>query len=576
MNLLKFSKNKLFVLILVLLMISSLTILSPVTAEEEERAYVVATTAESKTWDPMVGYGSGSDQITFNMYEALLGVEYTDEGEWEFYALLATSWDIADNNSMITFNLRENVTFHDGTPFNSSAVKYWFDRLAGVGRGPAWLYTMYIEDVIPVDTYTVIINLTTPTPEFDILCIMSNPFGAYAIVSPTYVQAHVTAEDPWAQDWMYDHTCGTGPYMLESVDHGSESVWIKYKDYWGGWDGDHIEKVIYKVNENTQTQLMQFLAEEIDILGPDYNQVDNIKNQKSDAVLYVDDTFLSELYIFMNMAKEGPLQDINVRKAISYAFNYEGVVDQVYAGYALQAIGPLPHALPEWDPDVYQYSYNLTRAKEYMAKSNYSEGFEALIVPSPGNWELIAQVFQSNMAELNIDVEIQTMTYSVLWDVMSDPDTAPEFTIALWYPDYPTADSYITPVFGPIAWSWQNWAYYETEELNNLLDEGRFEFNETRRMEIYTEIQEILVEDVPCVYMIEEDRVSFLQPYVKGFKRVPNIQGYSIYDMSIEGKYPPPVIEPETGWNIPGYPSASVTVALTAVVLLLWYTNKNK
>ena len=578
MNLTKLYNYKKIVLILTLLTLSVLS-QSPALAEDEERVYIVPTTAESKTWDPRVGYGSGSDQVTYHIYEALLGVEYTDEGEWEFYPLLATTWDIADNNSMITFDLREDVKFHDGTPFNSSAVKYWFDRMAGVGRGPAWLYTMYIEDVIPLDTYKVAVNLTVATPIFDILCIMSNPFGAYAIVSPTYVEAHTTEEDPGAEDWMYDHACGTGPYMLESVDHGSESVWVKHEDYWGGWDGDHIDKVVYEVIENTQTQLMQFLAGEIDILSPEYSQVEDIKSQKPDAVLYVDETFLSELYIFMNMAKEGPLQDINVRKAVSYAFDYEGVVEQVYAGYALQGRGPLPHALPEFDPDVYQYSYNLTKAREYMAMSNYSEGFSALIVPSPGNWEQIAEVFQSNMAELNIDVEIQTMTYSVLWDVMSEPDTAPEFSIALWYPDYATADSYITPVFGPIAWSWQNWAFYETEEVNNLLDEGRFEFNETRRMEIYKEIQAILVEDAPCVYMLEEDRLSFMQPYLKGFKRVPNIQGYSVYDMSLEGKYPPPEPDPEpedTGGGIPGYPYESLAAGLAVVAALLWYLHKNR
>jgi len=577
MFLTKLLKNKKIVLILTLLTLSSLTLLSPVIAEDviEERVYVVASTGESKTWDPMVGYGSGSDHVTYNIYEALLGVEYTDEGEWEFYPLLATSWEIAENKSMITFNLREDVTFHDGTPFNSSTVEYWYERMAGVGRGPAWLYTTYIEDVIAIDTYKVVVNLTMPTPEFDILCIMSNPYGAYGIVSPTYVEAHATEEDPWAEDWMHDHGCGTGPYMIESVDHGSESVWVKYDDYWGGWSGDHIDRVIYKVMENTQTQLMQFLAGEIDALSPEYNQVSDIESQNPEAVLFIDETFLGELYIFMNMAKEGPLQDINVRKAISYAFDYEGVVEQVYAGYAVQATGPIPNALPEWDPDVYQYSYNLTKAKEYMALSNYSEGFEALIVPSPGNWEQIAQVFQSNMAELNIDVEIQTMTYSILWDVMANPDTAPEFTIALWYPDYPTADSYITPVFGPIAWSWQNWAYYETEEVNNLLDEGRFEFNQTRRLEIYKDIQDILVEDAPCVYMLTEDRLTFLQPYVDGYNRVPNIQGYSIYKMSLEDKYPAEP-EPETPGGIPGYPYESMVAGLAAVALILWYANKNK
>ena len=78
MNITKFMKNKKLVLIVTLLVLSSLTLLSPAMAEDdvEERVYTLATMGESKTWDPMVGYGSGSDHVTYNIYEALLGVEY--------------------------------------------------------------------------------------------------------------------------------------------------------------------------------------------------------------------------------------------------------------------------------------------------------------------------------------------------------------------------------------------------------------------------------------------------------------------------------------------------------------------
>lgn len=575
----KISNSRIYAILIALTLITVVSALAftPASANDVERVFVTPRISESKTWDPMVGYGAGSDMVTFNLYEALLGVEYTDEGNWEFYPLLATSWDIADDYSEITFQLREEVTFHDGTPFNSSAVKYWFDRMMGVNRGPAWLYATYIEDVDPVDTYTVVVKLNDPTPTFDILSIMSNPFGAYAIVSPSYVQAHATDEDPWAEDWMYDHACGTGPYELESVTHGTENVWVKFEDYWGGWEGDHIDKVVFKIIGDTQVQLMQFLSGELDTLDPEYSQIDDIQNQKEDAELFVDGTFLSELYVFINTAKDGPLQDINVRKAISYAFDYEGVVEQVYGGYALQGKGPLPHTIPDFDPEAFQYSYNLTKAKEYMAMSEYPDGFSALIVPSPGNWEQIAQVFQSNVAELGIDVEIQAMPYSVLWDLMADPQEAPEFTIALWYPDYPTADSYLTPVFGPLEWSWQNWAYYENEEVNQLLDEGRFEFDEDARTAIYKEIQSIIIDDAPCVFMIEEDRLTFLQPYVEGYHRVPSHQAYSIYKMSIEDKYPPEEPEPEPKpKGIPGFPYESVAVGLAAGAILVWYLSKNK
>ena len=169
------------------------------------------------------------------------------------------------------------------------------------------------------------------------------------------------------------------------------------------------------------------------------------------------------------------------------------------------------------------------------------------------------------------------LAHKALRDLMADPDTAPEFTIALWYPDYPTADSYLTPVFGPLETSWQNWAYYDNDEVNQLLEEARFEFDEATRTEIYEEIQSILIEDAPCVYMIEEDRLTFLQPYVEGYHRVPNHQAYAIYKMSAEGKYPPeePEPEPEPKW-IPGFPYESVLFGVLSGAALVWYLSKNK
>ncbi len=527
-------KKTCLISLLMILVLGS--ILVNVKANGDEREIIIPVVTESKTWDPMVGYGSGSDTVTYNIYEGLIAIERLENGTWIFKPLLATSWESQDN-LVWTFNLREDVKFHDGTPFNSSAVVYWYERMVGVNRGPAWLYGMVIEEVEAVDTYEVKITLTEAIPAFDFKCIMSNVFGAYGFMSPTYATAHATEEDPWAEDYMYDHASGTGPYQLVSVDHGIESVWESFPDYWGGWEGDHIDKVIFKVIGDPQVQMMQFLSGDVDLYAPTRDQIAGVQDESPDAKLFVDKQYLSVLYIFMNMGKTGPLQDINVRKAVSHAFDYQGVIDHVYNGYARPAKGPLPQGIPHFYDETFQYQTDMTLAKEYMAQSDYPDGFSATIVASPGQWEQIAEVFQTNVKEIGIDVEIQSMPYSVLWDLMSDPETAPEFTIALWYPDYPTADVYLTPVFGPMATAWQNWAFYESEEVNSLLLEGRYEFDEAKRADIYKDVQEIIVEDAPTVFMLEEDRVTFLASYVEGYKRSPIHGGVSYYDMDVEGKY---------------------------------------
>lgn len=537
--------------------------------QRKDRVLIVPLATESKTWDPMVGYGSGSDMVTYNIYEGLMSIEHLDNGTWTFKPLLATSWTEADNHTMWTFNLRQNVTFHDGTRFNSSAVKYWFDRMLGVNKGPAWLYDTYIDKVVPVDDYTVKMYLKQAMPSFDFKCIISNAFGAYGIVSPTYVKAHAAADDPWAKKWMYDHASGTGPYMLANVTHGVESVWLKNPNYWGGWQGDHIDKVVFPIVADQQVSMMKFLKKEVDMYGPTIEQIPGVLSQMPEARLDIDKEYLSVTYIFMNMEKKGPLQDINVRKAVSYAFDYQGVIDHIYAGYAGQARGPLPHGIPYWDPNLMLYQTNLTKAKAYLANSSYPNGFTATIVAGPGDWERVAEVFQRNMALLGITINIQSVQYAVLWDMMANGTTAPEFSIALWYPDYPTADVYLTPVFGPMETAWQNWAFYVNPQVNTLLDQGRFEFNETKQAQTYRTIQKLIVDDAPTVFMYEQYRVSFLQNYVKGFKRSPLHGGYSIYSMSIEGKYPGETITPPPPPPSEPFPTTYLVVGVAVAIVVL-------
>lgn len=171
------------------------------------------------------------------------------------------------------------------------------------------------------------------------------------------------------------------------------------------------------------------------------------------------------------------------------------------------------------------------------------------------------------MAQIGITINIQTVQYATLWDLMSNATTAPEFSIALWYPDYPTADNYITPVFGPLDTAWQNWAFYVNPQVNSLLDQGRFELNQTKQAQIYKTIQSQITADTPTVFMYEPYRVEFLQNYVQGYKRSPLHNGFSIYNMNIEGKYPAEIVTPPPPQPQP-FPTTYLLAGIAAVIII--------
>jgi ABC-type transport system substrate-binding protein len=174
-------------------------------------------------------------------------VEYVvkPDGSVDVGPLLAKSWS-QENNQVYTFQLAEGVKFHDGTPFNAQAVKFNFDRLAGlkltpIGRLPK------IASVEPVGEYAVRFSLEGPTGDF------LYPMTQMLMLSPKAIQDHVSEND-LGRKWAAENIVGTGPYTIENRAKGSETTLVKNREYWRGWQGNHLEKIIVRLVKEPATQ----------------------------------------------------------------------------------------------------------------------------------------------------------------------------------------------------------------------------------------------------------------------------------------------------------------------------------
>ncbi len=176
--------------------------------------------------DPDVYYANNGLAIVLNTYEGL--VQYANNVDTVKIApRLATSWKVNAANTVYTFTLRKGVTFHDGTPFTSAAVKTSFDRRTAVKGGAAYM-TAGIASVATPDDLTAVVTLKAPNSAF--LDYLASPFGP-KMESPTGLAKNAGSDN--AQTYLQTHDLGTGPYELTTAKTGSDYGLTQYAGYWG-------------------------------------------------------------------------------------------------------------------------------------------------------------------------------------------------------------------------------------------------------------------------------------------------------------------------------------------------------
>src|SRR5579864_2513929 len=220
---------------------------------------VVAQDISIQTFDPQIVYDN-TVRLTRGMYESLVTLR---GGTAQVVPRLATSWQSTPDAKHWTFKLRSGVKFHDGTPFTSAAVKSTVERLIKINRGMGYAYKGTVDTIDTPDPLTVRFNLTGPDAAF--LSKLAAVSGAL-VVSPTAISGHTSGTD-MGQGWFAANEAGTGPYRLAAYDKGAGQVVLSaFPDYWGGWQGNHVKTVIFKITPEASTQRLMLERQDADIL----------------------------------------------------------------------------------------------------------------------------------------------------------------------------------------------------------------------------------------------------------------------------------------------------------------------
>ncbi|RME79155.1 MAG: ABC transporter substrate-binding protein, partial [Chloroflexi bacterium] len=474
----------------------------------EPNIFVYAHPTSFPDLDPAQSYSNDSVVVS-NCYETL--TFYNPPGSPEILSpVLATSWEANADATEWVFKLRQGVKFHDGEPFNAEAVKYSIEKTKEIGVGAAYIWDP-VEEIEVVDDYTVKFKLSYPAP-LDL--IASSGYAAW-MYSPKAYEEH-------GHDWFNEgHCAGTGPYIIESFERGSRVVMTRNEDYWGGWKEGQFDKVVFEIREDPVVLQQMIESGEADFTY----QVppDNLPalDKREDVIVYANPGYQNLLGL-LNTQKP-PLDNKLVRQALSYSFPYKQFIESVMGLRATQAYGPVPAGMWGHSKDLFQYHYDLDKAKELLAEAGYPDGgFDLLMTYATGDLDeqQLGEVWKAELAKLGINLTVQGMNWEAQWDLgKSDPQNAQDIFVMYWWPDYVSPYSFLYSMFHSEEETLFNLSYYSNPEYDTLIDDANALSGSDRDKaeEMFIQAQQILVEDAPALFFYDVANIHLARSDIKGY-----------------------------------------------------------
>ena len=461
-------------------------------------------------WDPAVEFSSGTRYFN-NVYETL--VRY-DPVTNKVTPQLATEWSNSADGLTWTFKLRQGVKFHDGTDFNAQAVKFSMDRTIRLAAGASYIWGP-VQEIKVVDNYTVDFILKYKAP-LDL--IASSGYGSF-IYSPTAVGT----DDKWFDT---GREAGTGPYILKSFVWGDELVMEYFPDYWGGWPDKYLSTVMFKKYSEPATRRELIEKGDVQITSElPYTDVNALK-ENPDVTVYITAALQNQMPMF-NTGKP-PLDNKLVRQALSYAFPYQQVIDTALGGYAVPSYGMVSVGLWGHSEKVFQYNYDLDRAKQLLTEAGYPNGgFKLLLTYLSGDEaeKIMAELYKTELAQLGIELEIRSMPWDSQWELAKTLNAADRQDIfaMYWWPDMPSPYSFLYSTFHSEEQPFFNLCYYKNPAFDKLIDDAN-ELSGSDRLkaeEMFIEAQNILMDDAPAIAAFDRQSAYITSSNLKGFSMNP-------------------------------------------------------
>ena len=421
---------------------------------------------------------------------------------------LAKSWEISPDGLAYTFKLQENVKWHDGKPFTSEDVAYSFLEISRKYQPVAAAAFADIKRIDTPDPLTVVIHLANPDPSFF-------PWTFAAPAAHVYPKHVYEGTDP-RQNPAKFKPIGTGPFVFKDWARGSHITLERNPNYFDA-DKVYLDRLIFQIMPEANARQLALERGDVDHL-PYFSlatsAVQPLTKRQDTEVIDTARPAFGEIIMFFNMRNE-PLSKKEVRHAIAYGIDRNVLVRLALSGRGKVATGPIrSDNTPFYTPDIEKYQRNAARANGMLDKAGYPRkagGTRMTLRLSyegsgeGGSLQSAAEIMREQLREIGINLQLVPSDPAswqqnafIKWDFdmtmgsfLTGPD--PKIGVARLY-----MTQYIVPRNG------SNLMGYSNPEVDALFDKAAVELDVKKRAGLYHQIQKLMVDDLPALWLWEK------------------------------------------------------------------------
>ena len=480
--------------------------------------------SDPPTLDPALVTDTTSSGVVVEVFSGLVALD-TD---LRLVPDLAESWEISPDGTVYTFKIRPDATFHDGKAVTAHDFKWSIERAADP-RTASPVADIYLNDIVGVEDVlegrAMEIGGIQVIDDRTIQFTIDSP-KAYFLAKLTYPTAYVLDREnveAGGSTWT-DTPNGTGPFRLKEYRIGERIVLERFENYTRGQTG--VSTIL--MNLAGGQNMAMYENDEIDFTGVGLYDLERVldPSEALNRELVVAPPDFSISYIGFN-AQMAPFDDANFRKALNHAIDKELIATEVLSELLTPAYGILPPGFPGYNPELQGLTFDPELAKQLLAQSDYADPATRprIVVTVPGrggtiglDLEVILQMWQQ---VLGIEVEIQQVEWATYLEDLNKQKYQAYAGLG-WSADYPDPQDFLDILFH--TESGLNHGAFSDLEIDAVLEEARVEPDAARRVALYRQAEEMIVQAaawVPLWY--QGERHVLIKPHVKDYRLTPMI-----------------------------------------------------
>lgn len=517
--------------------------------------------------DPIQIGDTQSHDVAYNIYNALVTYRPTITGSGQklsdLVPDLAENWTISKDGKTYTFKLKKGVKFHNGREFNSSDVKYSFERLANPKNASKGLWTLKALPLAGIKKYQEKCKAGYKDATIEGIKVLDNhtvqitlerlvPFALHVMAMSYYYIAPKEEVEKWGKDYTM-HPVGTGPYKFKEWLRGVRLSLVKNPDYFEK-DMPYIDELRYLIVPSEDSRFMRFEKSEEEhhapipsarfdkmLNDPFWNKIGATALRKLEELNdplqshIIKAPLLVTQYLGMDTKSE-PFTDKRIRQAFNFAINKQKIIDRILNGRAVPARGVLPKGFPGYDDTrPVAYPYNPEKAKELLKSAGYKDidndgileknnkRFEIMFWHNQSDvYSRLSTAIQADLKDVGVKIEIRSMQWAPYVEKIRRNEAI--FFRMGWQADYPDPDNFLWTLLSSDNIGQDNSTRYSNPVVDKLLKQAQGINDWKIREKLYQQTESIIIDDAPWLFMYNSVDYKIVQPYVLNQQIHPLIQ----------------------------------------------------